>query len=143
MLVIKAHLISEYYLNQLIALEDINFQKLNYPGKIDRTTSAESTLNIVLYALNKLRNKIGHELDYALSESDIDGLGYKLYSKKEYVIKKYDTEDKMDLLRAILVSIIIKLSVQVEIKIKQIKNEMGTEKKVVSTASPTPSAVTP
>jgi hypothetical protein len=120
-LIIKTHLICEYYLSQLIALENGSFLKLNFPDKVSRAIKHNEQTCEILRLLNTLRNKIGHELNYTLSESDIDSLGYKLYSSQEYVIKKYDYENEVDLLRAVLIKIVIKLAVLVEIKVEELK----------------------
>lgn len=115
-LIIKAHLICEYYLNQILILKDLctsrDLYKLTFHEKSEKALSkADKKENDSLEAikkLNRLRNKIGHELEYSLSESDVDELGF--LRGKDYVIEKYDFETLPDLLRNTLTVIVIDLS---------------------------------
>lgn len=53
---------------------------MTYCQKLDvalnKNIPYEKNLHEELIALNKLRNKVGHELEFEVSESDIDTLGY-------------------------------------------------------------------
>lgn len=115
-LIIKAHLICEYYLNQILILKglceakDINnmtFSEKNQKA-LSKTDKMESETYESLRALNRLRNRVGHELEYVISESDVDSLG--LLKGKEYVLRKYDFESNEELLRDTLIAITVDVS---------------------------------
>jgi hypothetical protein len=115
-LIIKAHLICEYYLNQILILRELctskDLSKFTFNDKLekslDKTDGKEKDSFEAIKKLNKLRNKIGHELEYSLSESDIDDLGF--LRGKEYILEKYDFETLPELLRNTLTIIVIDLS---------------------------------
>ena len=118
-LIIKSHLISEYYLNQILVLKNLfppqEIDQLNFYEKnkksFDLQTPNEKNIYERLKKLNKLRNKVGHELEYTLSEFDVDTLGY--LTGKDYILIKYDYEKIEDLLRFILIGIVIDLAIHV------------------------------
>lgn len=118
-LIIKAHLISDYYLNQVLILRDVcdgnKVFKMSFYEKTEKAfkkgSEDERKIKILLKKLNKLRNKVGHELEYILSEADIDALGY-LVNGKKHILSKYKYE-KEQLLRTVLVDIIIDLNILV------------------------------
>lgn len=112
-LIIKSHLICEYYLNQILILKDkcnanqinrLSFYEKNDKA-FDKDDKKQKTLFDLLRVLNKLRNKVGHELEYVLSESDVDSLGF-LFGK-EYVLEKYDFETLREQLRNTLMLMVI------------------------------------
>jgi len=95
-LIIKSHLICEYYLDQILIIKNscpakelrnlTFFKKMNLA--FNSNNVEEKNLLDQISELNKLRNKVGHELEYTLSESDIDALGF--YVGKDYIFRKYD-----------------------------------------------------
>lgn len=115
-LIIKSHLICEYYINQILIVKGVcvakEINKLTFFDKVNKSfdTNVPEQKNIheKMIGLNKLRNKVGHELEYILSESDVDTLGY--ITGKEYVLEKYDYPEIEDLLRNTLVMIVIDIS---------------------------------
>ncbi len=115
-LIIKSHLICEYYVNQILIVKGLCTAKelpsLSFYDKVNKSFDASNPEDKVLkekmIGLNKLRNKVGHELEYVLSESDVDTLGY--ISGKQYVFEKYDYPEKNDLLRNTLILIVIDIS---------------------------------
>lgn len=115
-LIIKSHLICEYYINQVLIVKDSCTAKeitnLSFYDKVnkafDTKNSEEKILHDKMTGLNKLRNKVGHELEYVLSESDVDTLGY--ITGKEYVFNKYDYPEIDGLLRNTLTMIVINVS---------------------------------
>jgi hypothetical protein len=115
-LIIKSHLICEYYINQILIVKDISkakeLNKLSFFDKVNKALNIEKpnqkNIHEKLIGLNKLRNKVGHELEYILSESDVDSLGY--LTGKEYVLDKYDFDKIEKLLRNTLIMIVIDVS---------------------------------
>lgn len=101
LMVLKAHLLAEYYLDQLIALEiprgDVIVDRgFSFSQKLTILKSLNITKNDILDlldALNQLRNRCAHDMEYAISEADIDRIGLpqgKSYFelKEEYTGKK-------------------------------------------------------
>lgn len=115
LMVLRAHLLAEYYIDQLICLEiprgDIIldkgfsfFQKLTILKSLDIT---KEKLVDCLEALNKLRNRCAHDMEYAISETDIDKIGlpqgkYYFEDKEKYPINK----NRKTLLHLTLIGII-------------------------------------
>jgi|GEM_PF-2965161 len=118
-LIIKAHLICEYYLNQILIVKNISnaqeIDKLGFYEKVNKALNIqnheEKKLRERLIKLNKLRNKVGHELEYILSEFDVDSLGY--LTGKEYILSKYDFDTIQELLRYTLCLIVIDIAMLV------------------------------
>lgn len=133
-LIIKAHLLCEYYINQLLIFREKcshqELESLTFSQKINKTFSLNDKNEKISFdyinKLNKLRNKVGHELEYSLSESDIDALGY--VQGKEYIVNKYDHETDVERLRSILNTIVINIALllinSVMIEKKKIKPQV-------------------
>lgn len=115
-LIIKSHLVCEYYLNQILILKGVcnatELNKLSFFDKnqkaLDRGKNAEKETFDSLQVLNKLRNKVGHELEYVLSESDVDNLGF--IRGKEYILEKYDFESLQEQLRQTLTLLVVDIA---------------------------------
>lgn len=115
-LIIKSHLICEYYINQILIVKNSCTAKeltnITFYDKVNRAFDAKKTDEKIFHdkmiGLNKLRNKVGHELEYVLSESDVDALGY--ITGKDYVFEKYDYSETDDLLRNTLTMIVVEVS---------------------------------
>lgn len=115
-LIIKAHLICEYYINQILLVKELcnskEIRDLTFFNKMQKAFKLENAQEKFIYdkidALNKLRNKTGHELEYKLSESDVDELGY--INGKEYIFKKYDFESIEKALHYLLVDTVVDVS---------------------------------
>ena len=93
LLLLKGHLLIEYYLGLLLILNDEKKEILEetFYKKIQRSKE----LNIVgdpymesIFCLNRLRNRMAHELEYTISESDVDSISMPF--GKEYILKKMD-----------------------------------------------------
>ncbi|MEK7579277.1 MAG: hypothetical protein AAB460_01970 [Patescibacteria group bacterium] len=112
-LIIKAHLLCEYYINQILILREAcslkDMESFTFNEKIQKAFNLDDLLEKRTFdyvnRLNKLRNKVGHELEYTLSESDVDALGY--VQGKEYILEKYDYETDLERLRNVLNTIVI------------------------------------
>ena len=112
-LIMKANLICEYYVNHILILKEKasaqEINELNFFVKINKAFNQQDDeqkkLRDRLVKLNNLRNRVGHELEYVLSEYDVDCLGY--LTGKEYVLEKYNYEDKKQLLYITLLYIVI------------------------------------
>ena len=115
-LIIKSHLICEYYLNQILILNGKStakeIDKLSFFDKankaFDLQNQGQKNTHDRIVKLNQLRNRVGHELEYTLSESDVDTLGY--FTGKEYVLKKYEFDKLEDLLRNTLIDIVVEVA---------------------------------
>ena len=77
-----------------------------------------------MHKLNQLRNKVGHELEYVLAESDVDNLGY--IRGQSYILNKYDFENLNDLLHDTLETIVIDVAMHVYIMVDTMKKEKET-----------------
>lgn len=118
-LIIKAHLLCEYYINHLLILNGIctaaALKSLPFSAKREKVKPLFDFDNAdhkksfeLLGRLNELRNKVGHELEYKLSESDVDNLGYM--QGKQYILDKYDVETDTERLRNILTDLVINIA---------------------------------
>ncbi|MES2416224.1 MAG: hypothetical protein V4504_00790 [Patescibacteria group bacterium] len=132
-LIIKAHLLCEYYVNQILILREKcshkEVESLTFKEKITKALDLNDTGEKLIFdyinKLNKLRNKVGHELEYTLSESDVDSLGY--VQGKEYILNKFEHETDLERLRSVLNTIVIKTALllinSVDLERKKIKQE--------------------
>jgi len=87
-MILRAHLLAEYYLNRLIEIElpcgyFITKEKLSFYNKIaivkalDVLTEKKG-IESSLYELNSLRNRCAHVINYIISEDDVDRIGLPL-----------------------------------------------------------------
>lgn len=125
-LIIKGHLLCEYYFNQLlILLSEPNFIEKTWHEKKEKLFQLqilEKDLHLLLNQLNKLRNVLGHELEYVLTESDVDRIGF-LFGKG-YIIDKYEITNKKKLLEKYISRIVIKVAMVLMIKTLSIKKSL-------------------
>jgi hypothetical protein len=96
-ILLKGHLLIEYYLNYLIILthdQEKRVDNLSFYEKIEilENDKCIKTRNIIpcLRQLNNVRNNLSHELNYIVSESEIDSIGFLL--GKKYIFKKFDID---------------------------------------------------
>lgn len=121
-LIIKAHLLCEYYFDQMLILKELtsanDLKKLTFFHKVKKISENDSSMKSdeqfrkainLCYGLNKLRNKVGHELDFVLAESDVDGLGYII--GKSYILKKHDFKSLEHNLLDILQNIVTEVNI--------------------------------
>jgi len=112
-MILKSHLLAEYYIDQFIALGiprgDIILNKgFSFSQKLTILESlniAEKNIIDSLGALNRLRNRCTHDMDYKISESDIDKIGF-LQGKSYFNDKEYLGYDQKNLLHLTLIGII-------------------------------------
>lgn len=100
-LVLRSHLITEYYLNSLLALtlpvrEGYRFSsdRVRFSDKIKKVLELELLQPNEIEAisrLNKLRNKFAHDINYKVSEADLDFIGFCF--GKSYMTDKYSPKD--------------------------------------------------
>jgi hypothetical protein len=129
-LIIKAHLICEYYLNQILLVKEVcdsnEMRKLSFFEKSQKAFDLNNAREKLIYrkvkALNDIRNKTGHELEYTLTESDVDELGY--VDGKEYVFKKYDFDEIEKTLHYILINTVLDISLFLFTLIKKEKTSL-------------------
>jgi len=101
-IILRCHLLAEYFLDQIIIVSlsrgdlIINDGHLNFPDKLLLVKSLDTIDDDVLTSvkhLNTVRNHCSHQMDYKISEADIDLIGRpfgKEYSKSKQRIKKID-----------------------------------------------------
>lgn len=122
-LVIKTHLICEKYLDQILIVQEkctaSELQDLGFRDKLDKTSLSsgddfDKKVFQILNQLNKIRNRVGHELEYKVSESDVDSMGYVI--GKKYIETKYrdNPNDHKKLLIYCLKTAVAFLSVTLE-----------------------------
>lgn len=129
LLIIKTHLIAENYLNQILVLKNsvkaTKIDNLTFHDKnekaFDLNTPIEAMAHAYLTRLNKIRNRVGHDLEYVVAEADIDSLGY--IQGQEYIFNKYQIEDSLALLKNVLIHITVILSFVVYKVIKDLKSK--------------------
>jgi hypothetical protein len=119
--ILKGHMMIEYYLNQIMVwhFKDA-YQKTNmsFYSKLQEAEKLKilSPANIsAIRALNRLRNKLSHELHYVMTESDIDSIGFSV--GKEYLKDKYKHEsDTRELLKITTTRLLVPFSKYIEKK---------------------------
>jgi|GEM_PF-2013463 len=118
MLILKSHLLAEYYLNDLVLINfQYSYKKLSDPyygfkRKIDDLRSKkifDDWEYRSLSVLNSIRNNMSHTLHYSIGKSDIDNLGQIIHNQNnfDYVLIKNKSKDNKELLINILVRIIV------------------------------------
>ena len=111
LMVLKALLLAEYYIDQIISLEiprgdillDNNFTFSQKLIIVKALNIMDNGLWDSINALNKLRNRGAHDMEYKISETDIDKIGFpqgKAYTE----LKEKQTLDKKSLLHLTLIS---------------------------------------
>ena len=96
-ILLKSHLLIEYYLDHLILLLKENHGNLRRIGFYEKLQILEKqspffkkpggTMLKSLYALNNVRNNLAHQLNFEISQSELDAIGYEI--GREYIIEKY------------------------------------------------------
>ena len=114
---LKCHLLTEYYLDQIIVTGmnrgDLLLEKgrFRFTDKLIIVRSLGVISDRVLTAikhLNTVRNNCSHQLDYEITESDIDLFG-RPFGKEYSKDKKKHSDDSAELINAVLISIISRL----------------------------------
>lgn len=104
-ILIRGHLLVEYYLSLLILLEYDKTERIDRLGffykikKMENAQTIKLSQNVIqsLYKLNDLRNNLAHNLEFKISIPDIDTIGFSF--GREYVLSKYkSTMSEKDLL---------------------------------------------
>lgn len=101
---LRCHLLTEYYIDQIIASKlprgDLLVKQLSYSMKL----SLLEALNDIpsndlqsLRGLNRVRNQGSHEMDYAITEADIDKIGLS-YGREYIALKNKHHSDLRQLL---------------------------------------------
>lgn len=129
LLIIKSHLLCEYYLNQILVLEDKceggKLDDLTFSQKLEKALNSDSSFDSktkkIVSKLNSIRNKVGHELEYQLSESDLDRLGFVI--GKEYLVEKYKQKEDIGKLKYCLRTAISRLAVAVNILVDDLQEK--------------------
>ena len=110
-ILLKGHLLIEHYLNYLIiVLHDTTERtdKKSFSEKIDILNNDGCLGSHVIASLRKLndvRNNLSHELNYRLSESEVDRVGFNL--GKKYIFRKFSIDcDNDDDLRSLFLFVI-------------------------------------
>ncbi len=103
-ILLKGHLLLEYYLNQIVLLstkgiKDIDkkgfFEKIKILESVDANLFIDGTFDS-LKKLNEIRNRLSHSLNFKITESEIDTVGF--YFGKEYVLEKYKNPNNKEFL---------------------------------------------
>ena len=126
--ILRAHLLTEYFLDQIIndtlpkgyiLTEE---SKFTFSNKLLIVKSLDIISNEVIVAiknLNRVRNSCSHQMDYNISEADIDLIG-RPFGKK-YSTKKNNVnhEEENDLLEVVLIYILAPLEASCDALISQ------------------------
>lgn len=101
-MILRAQLLTEYYLNSLLVclLEPdegyyFSSDRIRFADKMKKLRELKilPTSEVeAIQRLNRLRNKFGHDINYQVSESDLDYLGFCF--GKEYLSEKYKLDGK-------------------------------------------------
>lgn len=133
---LRSHLLVEYYLNQLIIIyggvsgykkceEADFFEKIDYIEQLKLILPERCD---AIRRLNKIRNKLSHELEYEISESDIDSIGFCL--GKGYIAEKFKKEMSSEkLLDYVLRMVVIFAYIPITNKILE-DEKIGIEDKI-------------
>ena len=95
-ILLKGHLLIEYYLEHLVLLffdKSKKVSKMGFYGKVCALRE-KNVFNVGvekhLLELNDVRNSLAHRLDFQISTYEIDKIGYNM--GKDYILKKLDLE---------------------------------------------------
>lgn len=106
-ILLKGHLFIEALLEELLAAYSLNKQfsigRASFYKKVDKLsdlcaknqtltpTEKEQLNNLIplLHALNSVRNNLAHDLNFKVSEADINKIGINIGS--EFILQKYET----------------------------------------------------
>lgn len=136
---LKGHLLVEHYLDHIMILifdKKANVQKKSFYIKVSELKQTKcfhehETTIACLFALNKVRNEMAHQLDFKITRSQIDSIGYFL--GKEYILKRYNPEyDERKLLLWVLDEVVFLVYFTIYWKITS-----SSEKKVSSVSTQT------
>jgi len=107
-ILLKGHLLIEHYLDHIMLLlfdKKAGLKKKSFYDKVSNLKDTdcfedhEATIEC-LFALNRIRNELAHRLDFEVTQSQIDTIGYNL--GKDYIVRRYskdvDTDKKKLLL---------------------------------------------
>ena len=110
-IILRCHLLAEYFLDQIILVTLLRGDLIITDGHLTFTNKLllVKSLNVInddiltsVKHLNAVRNNCSHQMDYNISEADIDLIGRpfgKEYSKSKQEIKKIDDLLKNTLMR--------------------------------------------
>ena len=137
-MLLRAQLLAEYYVNSLLAFalpigEGYIFSgdKTRFSDKLKKLQNIkllrENQIEAII-RLNRLRNKFGHEIDYKVTESDLDYLGF-CFGKKYFQDKYNLGEDpKVEPFKERLFVLLLDVCVAPAIKLSLLLDE-DSEKK--------------
>jgi hypothetical protein len=100
--ILNCHLVSEYYLDQIIHSQipraDVLFTegRLTYANKLTLVKALDVISDSIissLKGLNKVRNQCSHELDYTVTEANLDLIGRPF--GKSYIQNKREHPDQL------------------------------------------------
>lgn len=108
-ILIKGHLLVEHYMDHVMLLifdKKANVRKKSFYtkvkelGKTDCFADKEATIGS-LYSLNEVRNELAHQLDFKVTFSQVETIGYNF--GKKFVLERYakGTDEKSLLLWAL------------------------------------------
>jgi len=155
LILLKAHLLAEYYINQLIILfyeadgykkvEDDFSEKIKYIENIRNTKDKQILKGSEIKAirrLNNTRNKLSHEIEYNISEADVDLMGFCFGSR--YIHQKFKRKNlKISLLWVLQQIINVVLYTKVITKILMDEEIHSLEKKHKQNIDNTPDKENP
>jgi uncharacterized protein YutE (UPF0331/DUF86 family) len=127
-ILLKGHLLIEYYMDHLILLlfdKAVHLSGLGFYQKTQKLKEKNCLTGDVmqcLKTLNDLRNNLAHRLDFKISFSEIDSIGFNL--GRTYVMDKFSSRGKTE--KDLLLSVINQIASSVFFPIF---NEVLTEKK--------------
>ncbi len=114
-ILLKGHLLIEYYLDHVLLLlfdKEVNLNSLSFFQKVEKLKQKNCFTDDIFRSLRKLndiRNNLAHRLDFKISFSEIDSVGFCL--GKEYVLKKFEEEGEGE--RTLLLYVIDELTFSV------------------------------
>lgn len=111
---LKGHLLIEYYLNYVIVVLHDTKERIDNMSFHDKVKLLEQDncfgKNVIvgLFRFNDVRNNLSHEIDYKVSESAVDSIGFNL--GKDYIIEKFEKNcDNPDELKELFLWVIDKM----------------------------------
>ncbi len=145
--ILRVHLLTEYYLERIIAiklprgdrlLEDGGLSYAQKIALVDSFSIVEDSLIAALRGLNKVRNRFSHEFNKAIDASDIDVVG-RPFGVEYTKIKREYGQNLREMLHFVLITIGARLAGWTnhleEIAVKDAKAEKKTKR--TGTVEPT------
>lgn len=138
-IVLRGHLLMEYYLSHLVVYFHDREHRVDKLSFFDKLQIIEKDVTFIagsspFYKFNDLRNNLSHELNFQISEAEIDRIGFGI--GKDYVSLKFSKNiEEPGYLRDLLVWVVDTLVFEIVYQIYK-KNESERKQKQATEVVP-------